>query len=102
MLSDLFLRDRSRISQRLDEEFRKRQREQAKKSSLFRNLGQLAAEAAVDEQAEHRWTRRFAAMVEQSGLDLTPRKLLAIAAATGLGLGVLLGLVRQSPLVGGL
>jgi tight adherence protein B len=98
VLSDLFLRDRSRISQRLDEEFRKRQRDQVRRSTLFRNLGQ--SEAAADELAETRWTYRFEALVEQSGLDLTPRKLLLIAGSLGLGLGALVGLVRQSQLLG--
>ena len=45
IVSDLFLRDRSRVSQRVDDEFRKRQRERAQKSLLFKDLGQLAAEA---------------------------------------------------------
>ncbi len=100
ILSDLFLRDRTRVSQRLDEEFRKRQRERVRKSTLFRNLGQLAAEAAVDDWAEHRWRRRFEAMVEQSGLDLTPRKLLVLAVGAGLVLGTGMGLMRQSWLLG--
>ncbi len=38
-------------------------------------------------------------MVEQSGLDLTPGRLLTITAVSGLALGALGGLVRQSPLV---
>ena len=35
-------------------------------------------------------------MIEQSGLELTPQKLLAIAAVSGLTLGALGGLLRQS------
>ncbi len=100
ILTDLFFRDRARIGQRLDEEFRQRQREQVRKSTLFRNLGQLAAEAAVDDLSERRWRRRFEALVEQSGLNLTPRKLLVLSAGTGLALGLLVGLLRQNLLLG--
>src|SRR5438034_9667279 len=95
ILLDLFLRDRTRISQRLDQEFRQRQRERVRKSMLFRNLGQAAAETAGEDVAEERWHRRFATLVEQSGLDVTPRKLLLLAAGTGLLLGGSVGLVRQ-------
>jgi tight adherence protein B len=38
-------------------------------------------------------------MVEQAGLDLTPSRLLTIAAGTSIALGVLGGLIRQSLLV---
>jgi tight adherence protein B len=102
ILSDLFLRDRSRVNQRVDEEFRKRQREHARKSTLFRNLGQIAAEAALDERAERSWRRRFEALIEQSGLELTPQRLLGITTCAALGLGLLGGLIRQSFLVGGI
>jgi hypothetical protein len=35
ILSDLYLRDRTRVSQRIDEEFRRRQRERARKALLM-------------------------------------------------------------------
>ena len=44
--------------------------------------------------------QRFEAMVEQAGLDLTPGHLLARAAAAGLALGVVVGLLCQNPLAG--
>lgn len=100
ILSDLFLRDRSRVNKRLDEEFRKKQRERARKASLFKNLGQLASDAAAEDRAERGPRRRFEAMVAQSGLDLTPQKLLAIAGGVGLAVGALAGLLRQSVLIG--
>jgi tight adherence protein B len=96
LVSDLFLRDRSRVSRRVDEEFRKRQRERAQKSTLFKNLGALAAEA--DDHPTLR--QRFEALVEQSGLDLSPRRLLAFMAGAGLVTGLLAGVVRQSLLTG--
>ena len=45
ILADLFLRDRSRVNNRVDDEFRRTLRANVARSSLFRNLGQLAAEA---------------------------------------------------------
>jgi tight adherence protein B len=98
ILSDLYLRDRTRVSQRVDNEFRKRQRERVKKSLLNKDLTQLVAEAEGDRAPglQH-W---FEAMVEQSGLDLTPRRLQFIAAASGLGLGSGFGMLRQSIVTG--
>jgi tight adherence protein B len=97
VLSDLFLRDRSRVSRRVDDEFRRRQRDRIQKSSLFKNVGQLAAEAAEDEKAPG-LRERFVAVVEQSGLSLTPERLVTFMAIAALTCGALVGLVRQSPL----
>jgi tight adherence protein B len=99
ILSDIYLRDRSRLNQRIDDEFRKRQRERARKALLFKDLNQLAAEAAGDDEGRLDLSQRLHAMVEQSGLDLTVQKLLTISAAVGLGCGLLGGLLRQSILV---
>src|SRR5208282_3251283 len=97
IVSDVYLRDRSRVSQRVDEEFRKRAR--AQKSLLFKDLRALSADVAGDEAERPSLGRRFEAMVEQSGLDLTPSKLLTIMVGTSLGLGLLGGLVRHNILV---
>lgn len=101
LLSDLFLRDRSRVSQRVDEEFRKRQRERARRSTLF---GDLSALASSDPGAEEGagLGQRFEVLVEQSGLNLTPRRLLLIIAVSAAGLGALGSALRQSLIVGGL
>ena len=40
ILSDLYLRDRSRVNQRIDDEFRKKKRERAGKAMLFKDLNQ--------------------------------------------------------------
>jgi tight adherence protein B len=97
--TDLFLRDRSRVSRRVDDEFRTRQRDRAKKSLLFKNLAQVVAEASAEDKVETGLRQRFEAMVEQSGLDLTPDRLLGIMAGAGLSLGAFGGVVRQSPIV---
>jgi tight adherence protein B len=99
ILSDLYFHDRSRVNQRVDEEFRSRQRERAKKSLMLKDLREVLAEADLGEQAPT-LRQRFEALVEQSGLDLTPQRLQVIMAVSGLGLGALLGLVRQSIPIG--
>ena len=84
VVSDLFLRDRSRVSDRVDVEFLKRKAAGAakKKASLFKNLDQVAG--ARDEAGSPGWMERFETMVEQSGLDVAPGRLLAIAAGAAL------------------
>lgn len=102
ILSDLFLYDRARVKSRIDDEFRRKQRAQAERSSLFRNLHQFAAEADAEGEGEGCRTiaQRFTAMVEQSGLDATPRKVVAISIGAGLALGLIAGLPRLNPLWG--
>lgn len=100
ILSDLYLRDRSRVSQRIDEEFCKQQRERARKAMLFKDLGNFTTEAKEEQEGPPTIRQRFVAMVEQSGLDLTPQRLLVIAGVSGLILGALGVLVRQSLLLG--
>jgi tight adherence protein B len=99
IMSDVYLRDRSRVSQRVDDEFRKRVRARAQKSLLFKDFGTLIADAAAGEEERPDLRRWFEAMVEQSGLDLTPSKLLTFAVGTSLGLGLLGGLLRHNILV---
>jgi tight adherence protein B len=102
VLRDLYLRDREQVSNRVDEEFHKRQIEKARQSPLFKNLGELAAEAAADtaNAPGERWRDRLETMIDQAGLNLTPQRLLTIMASVGLGLGAVVGLFRQSPLTG--
>jgi tight adherence protein B len=100
IISDLVARDRARVNRRLDEEARKQQRERIQKSALFKNLGQLAAEAAADEDARPTLRQRFHGAVEQCGLNLTPQRLLAFMAVAALLVGGPVGLLRQSIITG--
>ncbi|MGD0040089.1 MAG: type II secretion system F family protein [Isosphaeraceae bacterium] len=99
IVSDVYLRDRSRVSQRVDEEFRKRARARAQKSLLFKDHRALSADGAGNEAERASLGQRFETMIEQSGLDLTPSRLLTIVVGTSLGLGLLGGLVRHNILV---
>jgi tight adherence protein B len=98
VFADLYLRDRSRVGRRMEEEFRKRQRERVRKSALFKDISKLAAEAAEEEGALS-WRERFIAMVEQSGLETTPQKVLSIAAIAGLVVGFLVLVISMNVLV---
>ncbi len=97
---DLFLRDRARVSQRLDDEFSNRQQGQVRRSPLFKNLEKLGPDAALAK--EFRWSlgKQLRGMVEQSGLDLTVSRLLWISAGTGLALGSVGGFLGRSPWIG--
>lgn len=99
ILADLFLRDRSRVNTRVDDEFRRKQRSKAEQSSLFRNLQQFAADADAESEGRKTISQRFTAMVEQSGLDVTPRKVVTAAVGVGLAAGVLTGVATWNPFV---
>ncbi|MDB5350322.1 MAG: Bacterial type secretion system protein domain protein [Planctomycetota bacterium] len=98
VLSDLFLRDRSRVSDRVDEEFLKKRKDQARKSPLFKNLGQVAAELSTDCEARPSLKQRFIAMVEQSGMDVTPGRVAAIAGLVAASLFAIGFVVRGNPI----
>jgi tight adherence protein B len=100
ILADLYLRDRSRANSRVDDEFRRKQRGRAERSTLFRNLNQFAAEVEAGRIDRATIAQRFETMIEQSGLETTPRKVLTISAVVGLVLGGLCGGLLRSPLWG--
>ena len=108
LVSDLVLRDRAKLNDRVDAEFSKKRAQQAKKTPLFKNLGQVAAELA-DPDASPSIRQRFVAMIEQSGLDTTPRRVLTTAGIFAVVAGGLDFILRRTPaeagvvaLIGGL
>jgi tight adherence protein B len=100
ILSDLYLRDRSRVSQRVDEEFRKRARDRAQKSMLFKDLRALMADTGAPEEEHLTLWQRFEAMIEQSGLNITSQKLVTMSLGGAAGLGLVGFLIRRDFLVG--
>lgn len=97
VLSDLFLRDRERVSQRIDDEFRKKQRERAERSLVFKDLGRLAAEVDTDQPSLQ---VRVEELLDQSGLEMTSGRLFSLMGGSALALGILGGLIRENLLVG--
>jgi tight adherence protein B len=98
ILTDLFLRDRSRIHERIDLEFARRKDERARKLSLFKDPGQLALELPDQDDPSHGLRGRFEVLVEQSGLNLSPARLLAHAIAAALAVAGVAGVLSQSAL----
>jgi tight adherence protein B len=95
LLSDLYLRDRTRVHSRMDEEFRLKRREKARQSVLFKDLSAPAGEAAAGTVPEPSLKERMELMVEQSGLNLSLRSLLLITGWTALIGGCGAWLLRQ-------
>jgi tight adherence protein B len=84
----------------VDNEFRKSQRERARRSAIFKDSQALAAEE--EEAVGFNPRQWFEALIEQSGLDVAPQRVLLFMAITGAGVGLLGSLLRQSLLIGGL
>jgi tight adherence protein B len=99
IISDLFLRDRSRVSRRVDDEFRHRQRERAQRSLLFKDLSALNIEAAEEVGKDESWRERLELIIEQSGTEMSQRRLFTIMACAGAFVTVLMLLFRLNPLV---
>jgi tight adherence protein B len=102
ILLDIIANDQNRLKKRIGEELLKRERERARESTQhFKDLGQLAAEAIQEASDEPSglivW---FKSLVEQSGLNLTPGKLVAIMSGSGLCLGALGTLIFVNWIVG--
>jgi tight adherence protein B len=95
IVSDL-LRDRSRVSRRVDEEFRKRQREKAQASTLFKDLTSLPPDLSREQEDEPTLRQRFEALVEQSGMEVSPQRVLTFMLLGATVFGALGGLIGQS------
>jgi tight adherence protein B len=97
--SDLFLRDRARVNDRVDVEFLKKKAAasaaKAKKASLFKYLDQMDAAVRAGEGSPT-FMQAFESVVEQSGLDVTPARLLSMAGVASGVLGLLAFVARGS------
>jgi len=98
IVSDLFLRDRSRVSDRIDEEFLRKRKDRAKKSPLFKNLGQVADALSAGDEGHPTIKQRFIAMVDQSGMDITPARIGALSGMAAAVVGVVGFMLRGSPI----
>ena len=96
LVSDVFLRDRSRVSGRVDTEFLRKQAGRVTlKKSLFKDLSQSAAALSDRDGATLR--QRLEAVVEQSGIDTTVSRVLATSAVAAGALALLAFAARGSP-----
>jgi tight adherence protein B len=97
---DLVLKDRARVSQRLDEEFRQAQRQRIQRSPIFKDLTRPVVEGSVDTNDTATWKERLQTLLEQAGSDLAPQRLLLLMGLVGLGAGALTGFLSRAPLPG--
>ena len=97
MLTDIAKRDQNRLKERMRDEMRKRQRDDLRASTPFKDLSQLAAEAIEETAAESvSISGRFKLMIEQSGLRVTPTRLLTMMGVSGVVLALVVGLALRS------
>jgi tight adherence protein B len=97
LVSDIFLRDRSRVSRRVDDEFRSRQRERAQRSLLFKNLGEQSAESAAQVMVKDSWRESLELLIERSGVEITPRRLFMFMAMAGALLAAVVAVSGLNP-----
>jgi tight adherence protein B len=98
ILTDLFLRDRSRVRERIEVEFVKRKSDRARRQALFKDPNQFALELPEQDEFDRGLRRRFEALVEQSGLNLSAGRLLLQAVAGGIIAAGLTGVLAQKPM----
>ncbi len=93
LISDVVIRPRARVRTRLREQFHNGVRERAKKSQLFKNLSQIATDPDVRDPSL--WSR-FTDVVEQSGIDVTPQRVLGISGVVGVTSGIACWIISHS------
>ncbi len=92
--NDLYLRDKSKLDERMAEAFRNKQRERAKRTNLFRDLGNMATELS-DEQPG--FVEGYQTLIDQSGVEGWDINKLAITSvALAVPLAIVGGLVSGS------
>ena len=93
---DLFLRNRSRLRQRLNAELRDELHERVQQSPLFKDLQQMARDRALPKPT---WRGHLQLLLEQSGTSLTTAQLLLFSLLASFSAG-LLGFFLRGPLCG--
>src|SRR5580704_7425855 len=97
LMSDMFKRDSARVQDRLDVEFRNKTREKAKRSLNFKDE---LLKGDSDQVIWLRWRDSLQAMLDQSGLEFTLKQLGGYSAGWAVGVGLVAGIARRSPLLG--
>jgi len=81
LVYDLFLRHNSRINERIESHFRDPDSNASEQSLLFKDLNRLASDVA---SSDINWRSRLDDFLQQSGLNITPRRLLTLCSCAGL------------------
>jgi tight adherence protein B len=101
LCSDLYLKDRQRVQDRIDAEFRNKTRDRAIRSLIFKG-NDLGQSSSVDGQRPPKptWQQRLQTLLDQSGLELTQTQLRNYCVAASLALGTVGGIWQRSIFVG--
>jgi tight adherence protein B len=99
ILSDLILKDRARVKDRLEEAFGDERQRRERKSALFRDLQLLHADTS--KHVPVLW-KRFVMAVERSGLATTPSTIVRISLTAGIIGGIVGSTVVRIWFVGAL
>lgn len=96
VFADLYVKKHGRMRRRLEEEFHLKQAQTASKPPLFRDV--LTAPMEIDPEVHEdlSWRERLRALVAQSGLPLTVRRLFLLMLGSGLICGLLGYLLTRS------
>jgi tight adherence protein B len=95
LLADVASRRRRQVLERLDSEMRRQQRQRTR-STVQKDLSQLAAEGRRDSLSRPTWNQRLGHWIDQSGLRMRPATLVCLSLATGLMPMVVAGLLMRS------
>jgi len=86
---DVLESQRLKARKRLEEDLRLRQKERARKSMAYKEMYEMAAEGLVDLRVRPTLRERFVKLVDESGMLITPIRLLCLSAGMALSLGLL-------------
>jgi tight adherence protein B len=101
MLSDIFSRDSRRVQERLDVAFQDKQRDKVKKSLLFKaSDSNRAALLEGGQPIRQNWREWLQVMLDQSGMELTMKRLLIYCGCTSAACGLLIALPMHSLIFG--
>jgi tight adherence protein B len=89
ILADVLEAQRQQARKRLEEEFRLRQKERARSSMAYKEMYEMAAEGLVDSQVQPTLAERFAKLVDESGMLISPMRLVALSTGVALSAGLL-------------
>ena len=89
VIADVLEAQRQQARKRLEEEFRLRQKERARSSLAYREMYEMAAEGLVDVHKQPTLREWFVKLVDESGMLITPMRLLSLSAGMALSLGLL-------------
>ncbi len=100
LVTDIFVRDRKRVQDRLDKEFHNKQRDKVKRSLLYKGADPFQLDSADSAQPRRTWDEWLQTLLDQSGLEMTKSSLLLYTLGSAIGCGLLSSLLLRSLLLG--